>query len=75
MREEIETLNLTSASRVIKIQEEEREKFAYNLHDSVGQYVTALKWGLAQLGKETSDESVKNRSKEFSKICENIIDG
>lgn len=73
MTEEIENLNRISAKNVIKIQEEEREKIAYNLHDSVGQYMTALKWGLSQLKLNISNSTIVSKADELSKLCEEVI--
>ncbi len=69
MSQEIDELNTSSAIKIIKVQEEERERIAYNLHDSVGQYVTALKWGLSSV----RNEATKDKVIELSKLCESII--
>ncbi|WP_408098052.1 sensor histidine kinase [Peredibacter sp. HCB2-198] len=61
-----------SAIQVLKAQEEEREKISFTLHDSVGQYLTVLKWGLARLKKRTLDvehEHIDN----LSKTCDDVI--
>lgn len=61
-----------SAIQVLKAQEEEREKISFTLHDSVGQYLTVLKWGLSRLKKRTLDvehEHIDN----LSKTCDDVI--
>lgn len=81
MQEEIRNLNeqrvnylSESAQMVIKAQEEERERLAYNLHDSVGQYLTALKWGLSQFILELKDNlPLKIKAREMGQLCENTM--
>lgn len=61
-----------SAIQVLKAQEDEREKISFTLHDSVGQYLTVLKWGLSRLKKRTLDvehEHIDN----LSKTCDDVI--
>lgn len=61
-----------SAIQVLKAQEEEREKISFTLHDSVGQYLTVLKWGLSRLKKRTLEvehEHIDN----LSKTCDDVI--
>lgn len=61
-----------SAIHVLKVQEEEREKISFTLHDSVGQYLTVLKWGLSRLKKralEVEHEHIDN----LSKTCDDVI--
>jgi signal transduction histidine kinase len=69
-REEAQRL---STVKIMSIQEEEREKIAYNLHDSVGQYLTALKWGLSHLILNIKDSPLYNKAQELSDICDSII--
>lgn len=59
--------------QTIRIQEEERERIAYNLHDSVGQYLTALKWGLSHLNIEMKDDSKGPKVKELENLSEIVI--
>lgn len=59
--------------QTIRIQEEERERIAYNLHDSVGQYLTALKWGLSHLNLEMKDDSKGHKVRELEKLSEVVI--
>lgn len=61
-----------SAIQVLKAQEDEREKISFTLHDSVGQYLTVLKWGLSRLKKKTlqvEHEHIDN----LSKTCDDVI--
>lgn len=55
------------ALQVLKAQEDERQKLAYNLHDSAGQYLTVLKWKLSSLEKEDA------KFQELNKLCDTII--
>lgn len=59
--------------QTIRIQEEERERIAYNLHDSMGQYLTALKWGLSHLSLKMKDDLKVTDVKELEKISEVLI--
>jgi signal transduction histidine kinase len=69
----IETLNSESAMRVIKAQEEEREKIAHTLHDSLGQYVTAMKWGIDHLRQNSPAGTFSEKLEQLTKLCESII--
>ena len=61
-----------SAIQVLKAQEEEREKISFTLHDSVGQYLTVLKWGLSRLKKRTL-EAEHDHIDNLSKTCDDVI--
>ncbi len=49
MREQINKFHI----RLINAMEEEKKRMSYNLHDGVGQILTAIKWGVSQ--KESPD--------------------
>lgn len=57
----------------IHVQERERESIAYHLHDSVGQYLTALKWGLAQLRMGHGPGPQTEKIIELEGISENMV--
>lgn len=59
--------------QIIKIQETERERIAYNLHDSIGQYLTALKWGLSHLNVTLKDHPNGKQIQELESLSENLI--
>ena len=60
-----------SAIQVFKVQEEEREKISFTLHDSVGQYLTVLRWGLTNLRVKFPQE--KDHINNLIKTCDDII--
>lgn len=60
-----------SAIQVMQAQEEEREKISFTLHDSVGQYLTVLKWGLSELKVRAPHE--KDHINNLAKTCDDII--
>jgi signal transduction histidine kinase len=51
------TLRALSA-RLLNIQDEERRKFARELHDSVGQHLAAIKMGVSILGNKTPGDAM-----------------
>lgn len=79
LSEEVETLNREkerqaneSAIQVIRIQEDEREKISFTLHDSVGQYLTVLKWGLSELKLKAADSEMESLDNLLN-TCDDII--
>lgn len=60
-----------SAIQVLRVQEEEREKISFTLHDSVGQYLTVMRWGLSELKKRSPSE--KDHIDNLTKTCDDII--
>lgn len=52
---------------LIKAQEEERRRLSVNLHDGIGQSLTALRWGLSQINEQ--DE----RTKRLLSLCDDSI--
>lgn len=62
------------AMNVLKIQEQERERIAYTLHDSVGQSMTALKWGLTQIKEMQSVNEMRSKTVKLVNLSEDIID-
>lgn len=73
IEEEIISLNSQSTINVLRAQEEERQKIAYNLHDSVGQYLTALKWELSRLQIESKEVVAKDKLEKLLNLADTII--
>jgi signal transduction histidine kinase len=46
MKNQIDKLNQKSSQLIIEVQESEREKISHDIHDGIGQVLTALKWRL-----------------------------
>lgn len=70
MKEEINRVHI----RFINAMEVEKKKMAYNLHDGVGQILTALKWGISQNSepaqlKELCDDAFR----EIRSISNNLM--
>ena len=65
--------NAVMAINVLKIQEEEREKISYSLHDSVGQSLTALHWSLNEIEKKIQDSATKDQVHKLLLLSEDII--
>lgn len=59
------------AIQLIKVQEEEREKLSFTLHDSVGQYLTVLRWGLSNMKQKAPE--YKEQLENLLKTCDDII--
>lgn len=79
-KEEIETLNSEKVKRdqenalqVLRVQENEREKISFSLHDSVGQYLTVLKWGLSKLKSSLTSQEALKEVEQLSDTCDDII--
>lgn len=60
-----------TAIQVMKVQEDEREKLSFTLHDSVGQYLTVLRWGLSNLKLRSTGD--KEPYENLLKTCDDII--
>ncbi len=73
MEEQVISLNSQSTINVLRAQEEERQKIAFNLHDSVGQYLTAMKWELSRLQIESKDYTVREKLGKLLEIADTII--
>ncbi|MFH1035652.1 MAG: PAS domain S-box protein [Pseudomonadota bacterium] len=54
--------------RLIKAQEEERKRVALDLHDDLGQLLSALKIGLQSLARQTGGEAGGETSGEFERL-------
>lgn len=73
MQHEIDSLNLSSALNIIRAQEGTREKISLHLHDSVGQYLTALKWEVTHLMMNSVEAPIKQKLAKVSEICDAIF--
>jgi PAS domain S-box-containing protein len=69
-REEMQRLLL---ERVLKAQEEERQRISRELHDEAGQLMTSLLVGLRSLGDARRLKAAKNQAKELRKITSKAI--
>jgi PAS domain S-box-containing protein len=70
-REEMQRLLL---ERVLKAQEEERQRISRELHDETGQLMTSLLVGLRSLGYARQLKDAKNQAKELRKITSKAIE-
>ena len=70
-REEMQRLLL---ERVLKAQEEERQRISRELHDEAGQLMTSLLVGLRSLGDARQLKGAKNQAKELRKITSKAIE-
>lgn len=70
-REEMQRLLL---ERVLKAQEEERQRISRELHDETGQLMTSLLVGLRSLGDARQLKDAKNQAKELRKITSKAIE-
>jgi len=69
--------NLRKLSReVLRVQEEERKRISWELHDEVGQALTAINVGLEMIKKEiaTDRENLKKRIVDLQNLVEQTID-
>jgi signal transduction histidine kinase len=73
MEKSVAEKNAVMAINVLKIQEEEREKISYSLHDSVGQSLTALNWSLNDVEKKLQDPVTKDQVHKLLLLSEDII--
>jgi signal transduction histidine kinase len=53
-----ETAQRALSARLLNLQDEERRKFARELHDSVGQHLAAMKMGVSLLAKKLPGDSI-----------------
>ncbi len=51
-RQHAESVQRTLSARLLTVQDEERRKFARELHDSVGQHLAAIKMGISMLERK-----------------------
>jgi PAS domain S-box-containing protein len=70
-REEMQRLLL---ERILKAQEEERQRISRELHDEAGQLMTSLLVGLRSLGDARQLKDAKNQAKELRKITSKAIE-
>jgi PAS domain S-box-containing protein len=70
-REEMQRLLL---ERVLKAQEDERQRISRELHDEAGQLMTSLLVGLRSLGDARQLKEAKNQAKELRKITSKAIE-
>jgi signal transduction histidine kinase len=60
--------------RVLKAQEEERQRISRELHDEAGQLMTSLLVGLRSMGDARQLKDAKNQAKELRKITSKAIE-
>jgi PAS domain S-box-containing protein len=60
------------ASRLISIQDEERQRIARDLHDNVGQHVTALRLLLEAIARPGSSDDFRNRIAKAHSIVDRL---
>jgi len=59
------------SARVMRAQEKERKRISRDLHDSVGQYLTGLHWGLKRLQREAGiPEALRDELAECSRTAQ-----
>lgn len=59
---------------VLRVQEDERRRLARELHDGIGQNLTALKHRLAQLGDGLVDPALRARLEAAIALCSDTLD-
>lgn len=70
MRMQINNFHL----KMINAMEEEKKRMSYNLHDGVGQILTAIKWGISQEEKPEKLKDLCNEAfKEIRSISDNLM--
>ncbi|MFA7627193.1 MAG: two-component regulator propeller domain-containing protein, partial [Candidatus Kapaibacterium sp.] len=62
-----------SLKAIIKAQEDERSRFAKDLHDGAGQYLSFLKFNLNNIMAKLDDDNIKDNLKEQIKLIDNIV--
>jgi len=67
-------LQKSKASLIVEAQEEERKRIAKDIHDSIGQMLTALKFNLESLNINQTD-SLENKISSLKDQTKNIISG
>ena len=60
------------SSQILNAQEEERKRIARDMHDGIGQMLTALKFNIEGLNLEENDPN-KSKLKEINMLSKNII--
>jgi PAS domain S-box-containing protein len=68
VRKQVEDAARRLSGRILTLQDDERRRIARGLHDSLGQYLTALKMNLDLLSKTGANPS------EVASECANIVD-
>lgn len=63
------------SGRLLQVQDDERRRLARDLHDSLGQTLTAIKMNLSYLGRDTSklDERGRNAMAESKELIDNSL--
>ncbi len=70
-REEAHTL----ARRSLEIQEAERRRLAHELHDEMGQSVSAIKAVAVAINRNSSDPAIKKQAQTIGEISTRVYDG
>ena len=60
------------ASKLLSIQDDERHRIAQDLHDNVGQHVTALRLLLDAIDRGCNDQSIRSRVMQAHSIVESL---
>ncbi|MBX3044751.1 MAG: hypothetical protein KIT33_06265 [Candidatus Kapabacteria bacterium] len=70
---EISESKTDSLKSIIKTQEDERSRFAKDLHDGASQYLTFLKFNINNVLSKLDDGDIKENLKEQVKLIDNIV--
>ncbi len=71
---EKEELQKSNASQIVEAQEEERKRIAKEIHDSIGQMLTALKFNIESINLENI-EKTKQKIEGLKQLSKDLIQG
>lgn len=66
-------LQKSKAAQVVNAQEEERKRIARDIHDGIGQMLTALKFNLESISGKSKNSEIDNKIKELQALTFDII--